>query len=194
MRMVCTSSLPWLLDIRYLSDRADAIRTKRREAIALLDTLPESIFIEMFGDPATSGWRWRRRTLASACASQDDIRCGPFGTQLAKHEFRSDGVPLLGIKNVNAAFELPPWEFLDERTARRLSHYSIEPGDIVMTRKGTVGNCSVYPHGRSVAIMHSDLLRIRPSPIEFEAGFLAHQPSVDTAKPTFNRHLKIDNC
>ena len=34
-------------------DAADALRTKRRQALAKLDTLTQAIFIDMFGDPAS---------------------------------------------------------------------------------------------------------------------------------------------
>ena len=37
--------------IAEVLDRADALRTKRREALALLDDLTQSIFHDMFGDP-----------------------------------------------------------------------------------------------------------------------------------------------
>jgi type I restriction enzyme S subunit len=53
--------------------------------------------------------------------------------------------------------------------------YSIEPGDIVMTRKGTVGNCAVYPATLPLGIMHSDLLRLRVNRETCEPIFLAHQ-------------------
>jgi type I restriction enzyme S subunit len=107
--------------------------------------------------------------------AKDDIRCGPFGTQLAKAEYRDHGVPLWGIKHVNAAFGLATSEFLEPGTASRLVHYSVEPGDIVMTRKGTVGNCAVYPDGHPVGIMHSDLLRLRLDRANWEPVFVAHQ-------------------
>ena len=34
-------------------DRAEALRAKRRAALAQLDTLTQSIFLDLFGDPAT---------------------------------------------------------------------------------------------------------------------------------------------
>ncbi len=33
-------------------DRAEALRAKRRAALAQLDTLTQSIFLDMFGDPS----------------------------------------------------------------------------------------------------------------------------------------------
>jgi type I restriction enzyme S subunit len=76
---------------------------------------------------------------------------------------------------VNALFEMPANEFLEPQTAQKLARYSIEPGDLVMTRKGTVGNCAVYPENFPVGIMHSDLLRLRVSRDKCEPMFLGHQ-------------------
>jgi type I restriction enzyme, S subunit len=118
---------------------------------------------------------WSRVPLTAVCASADDIKCGPFGTQLNKDEFREEGVPLWGIKHVNVNFAIPTKEFLEPRTARRLQQYDLKPGDIVMTRKGTVGNCAVYPAQFEVGIMHSDLLRLRVDPVRCESAFLVHQ-------------------
>lgn len=40
--------------ISAILDQSDALRAKRREALAQLDELQQAIFIEMFGDPATN--------------------------------------------------------------------------------------------------------------------------------------------
>ena len=122
-----------------------------------------------------SGNPWNRVPLTAVCASTDDIKCGPFGTQLNKDEFRTEGVPLWGIKQVNVSFAIPTKEFLEPRTAKRLQQYDLKPGDIVMTRKGTVGNCAVYPDHFEVGIMHSDLLRLRVDAARCEPSFLVHQ-------------------
>ncbi|MGY1914405.1 restriction endonuclease subunit S [Blastococcus sp. SYSU DS0973] len=165
--------LPPLADQRRIAtvlSRAESLRANRQETLDHFGDLGNSIYLEMF-----AGTEWPRRRLVDLCATRDDIRCGPFGTQLQKSEFREAGVPLWGIKNVNARFELPAWEFVAEATADRLSQYSIIPGDIVMTRKGTIGNCSVYPSHLPLGIMHSDLLRLRMDPDRVVPEFLAHQ-------------------
>ncbi len=67
-RIVCESRLPLppLHEQRRIAailDKADALRAKRRAAISRLDTLAQSIFLEMFGDPARNLKGWRRMAL-----------------------------------------------------------------------------------------------------------------------------------
>ena len=67
-RIVCESRLPLppLAEQRRIADildKADALRAKRRAALAQLDTLTQSIFLDMFGDPATNPKGWPRSTL-----------------------------------------------------------------------------------------------------------------------------------
>ena len=55
--------LPEQQRIADILDRADALRAKRRAALALLDTLPQAIFVEMFGDPRINPMGWPQVTL-----------------------------------------------------------------------------------------------------------------------------------
>jgi type I restriction enzyme, S subunit len=161
--------------IAAILDKAEELRSLRRQSIEQLDILGRSIFIEMFGDPIFNQHKWQRTQLVNLCTSPDNIKCGPFGTQLSKDEYKTEGVPLWGIRNVNALFKIPTKEFLELKTANKLIQYSIQSGDIVMTRKGTVGNCAVYPEGYPLGIMHSDLLRLRINYQVCNPIFLSHQ-------------------
>jgi type I restriction enzyme S subunit len=49
--------------IAAILDQADALRAKRREALAELDGLAQAIFVEMFGDPTTNPYGFQKKTL-----------------------------------------------------------------------------------------------------------------------------------
>ncbi len=52
--------------IAGILDAADALRAKRRESLAQLDTLLQSTFLDMFGDPVTNPLALPKETLKSA--------------------------------------------------------------------------------------------------------------------------------
>ncbi len=57
--------LPEQRRIADILDKADAIRRKRKEAIALTEELLRSAFLEMFGDPVTNPKGWEVRPLTA---------------------------------------------------------------------------------------------------------------------------------
>jgi type I restriction enzyme S subunit len=54
--------------IAAILDKADALRRKRKRAIELLDSLTQSIFLEMFGDPASNPLRWPQKEICAVCS------------------------------------------------------------------------------------------------------------------------------
>ena len=60
--------------IARILDAADALRTKRREAIGQLDSLIQSTFLDMFGDPITNPKGWAEMPLGEL--AQDSFRNG----------------------------------------------------------------------------------------------------------------------
>jgi type I restriction enzyme, S subunit len=79
--------------IAAILDKADTLRAKRRAALAQLDTLTQSIFLDMFGDPATNPRNSPRRPLASLIREDDTINYGVVqpGDDL------DEGVPLVRV-------------------------------------------------------------------------------------------------
>ena len=55
--------------IAAVLDVADALRAKRRLALARLDSLSPAIFIDMFGDPVSNPYGWPRVALGELLAS-----------------------------------------------------------------------------------------------------------------------------
>lgn len=54
--------------IAEVLDRAETLRAKRRAALAQLDTLTQSIFLDLFGDPVTNLKRWPMLMLRDVLA------------------------------------------------------------------------------------------------------------------------------
>ncbi len=68
--------LPEQRRIAAILDKADAIRRKRREAVALTEELLRSAFLEMFGDPVTNPKGWPTVRLDSLVRPGDRINYG----------------------------------------------------------------------------------------------------------------------
>lgn len=147
--------------IARVLEQADALRKHAQQMETELNQLAQSLFLDMFGAEGNAVDGTKRVKLSELVKRDDDIKCGPFGTQLGKHEFREKGVPLWGIRHVNSNFSIHTHEYVTEEKAIELEQYALLADDIVMTRKGTVGNCHLYPKHFPKGVMHSDLLRIR---------------------------------
>lgn len=79
--------------IAAILDQADSLRAKRRVAIAELDTLTQSIFVEMFGDPTRNPKGWPVAPLSTLIPTEDKINYGVV--QPGDHV--DDGVPLIRV-------------------------------------------------------------------------------------------------
>lgn len=142
--------------INTTSKKIDFLAAKRKEQLDKLNVLSSALFYEMFGNQLDG-----EDPLVDLCEKKEDIKCGPFGTQLSKSEYQSSGVAVWGIPQINSKFGLPPTDYVSEQKAKKLEGYSVVPGDIVMSRKGNVGQCCVFPQELDKGIIHSDVLRIR---------------------------------
>ena len=59
--------LPQLIEQRRIADvldRAEALRAKRRAVLAQLDSLTQSIFLDLFGDPVVNPKGWQRKKFS----------------------------------------------------------------------------------------------------------------------------------
>lgn len=162
-------------DIVAVLDRISKIIKYRQRQLQKLDELVKARFVELFGDLANPSCLWETIKLADACASADDIKCGPFGTQLGKGEYVDSGVAVWEIPQINAAFKACPTHFITEEKATQLKAYSLVPGDIAMSRKGNVGRCAIFPDEYVDGIIHSDVLRIRVNEQKVNPVFMMYQ-------------------
>lgn len=156
-------------------DKVSDLILKRCNQLDKLNELVRSRFVEMFGDMANPKCRHPKYKLVDVCMDPDDIKCGPFGTQLNKDEYQTEGIAVWEIPQINSGFTNKPVHFLTIEKAEQLKAYSIEPGDIAMSRKGNVGKCGLFPLDYESGIIHSDVLRIRVDNRRVNPCFLMYQ-------------------
>ena len=158
--------------IAGILDAADALRAKRREALAELDTLLQSTFLDMFGDPVTNPMRWEINRFDNWL---DNIDSGWSPKCLNRKALIGEwGVLKLGAVT---------WCEFDESAQKALPpslaprpELEVAPGDLLFTRKNThdLVAAVAYVHNVRPRLMLSDLIfRLRlKSGIEMKPTFL----------------------
>ncbi|MDX2544176.1 restriction endonuclease subunit S [Streptomyces sp. WI04-05B] len=71
---------------------------------------------------------------------------GPFGSKVTTSDYREDGVPFIrGVNLAQGTFLDDGFVFISAGKAKEIESALVKPGDIVFTRKGTVGQVSMIP-------------------------------------------------
>ena len=156
--------VPALPDQRRLAtllNKADHLCRTRRYALQLSDTFLQSVFLEMFGDPATNPKGWDIRPLRTLSIKFSD---GPFGSNLKSEHYAERGVRVIRLQNVGVG------EFIDVDRAyispthfAELIQHRCLPGDVIA---GTMGDPNlrafVIPATLPESLNKADCVQIRP--------------------------------
>lgn len=156
--------LPTQKRIAQILDSAAAIRDKTQQLLKEYDQLSKSIFLEMFGDPATNSKNFKIRQLDEFYISQKEgTKCGPFGGALKKDEFVNEGIAVWNMDNISKNGELDTniklW--ISYEKFLKLESYSVINNDIIISRAGTVGKMSVVNSKHEKSIISTNLIRLR---------------------------------
>ena len=147
--------------IAEILDAADALRTKRREALAELNTLLRSTFLHMFGDPVTNPKSWPEVALG-AHTSKIGSGATPLGGEAA---YKQDGIALIRSKNVrDGHFSQHELAFIDDQQAARLDGVVVETDDVLLNITGaSVARVCRAPHYVLPARVNQHVAIIRPT-------------------------------
>ncbi len=156
--------LPSLVEQRRIAgilDKADALRAKRQVVLSRFDTLTQSIFLDMFGDPATNPKRWPVVLLRESTAG---VQIGPFGSLLHQEDYVNGAIPLVNPKHIQQGTIQPdPSETLSARKFAELETYHLQAGDVVMGRRGEMGRCAIVNEDSGPLLCGTGSLFIRPN-------------------------------
>lgn len=139
--------------IAAILDQADHLRAKRRAALARLDGLTQSIFVDMFGDPAMNP---KRLPVEAFGANVRSIR---YGTG-SPPPYVADGVPFIRATNVKAGtVASKDLKFISPLDAQRISKCRLSSGNLVVVRSGVnTGDCAIIPKEYDGACAAFDLI------------------------------------
>jgi type I restriction enzyme, S subunit len=165
-------------------ERADELRTKRCQALARLDDLTKSVFLDMFGHPAINPLRWEESTIEAVAEQVTD------GEHLTPMRAPS-GVMLLSARNVRDGYldfgnvdYVPQKEY--ERIRRRCNPVR---GDILISCSGTIGRVAAVRTGVPLALVRSVAL-VRPSKDVLRTDYLENYLRTQALKDRMMRDAK----
>ncbi len=152
--------------IAEILDRTQSLISKRKEAIAKLDTLIQSIFLEMFGDPVTNPKNIKTLHLAKVCKRiTDGTHQPPKWSEL--------GYPFLFVSNiVSGEITFDTAKFISSETHEELTRRCpIETDDILYSTVGSYGVPVIVKTERKFAFQRH-IAHIKPEANLIDSKFL----------------------
>ena len=164
--------------IARILDAADALRAKRREALAQLDDLLQSTFLDMFGDPVTNPMGWTKVRSGELLLLPPKI--GTI-TPAAGRGYLVVRVGEIGESRI--AFERCGRVEISEKD---FAKFRLERGDTVIARaigsKNHLGKASFFAGFDEATVIDSHVMRLRPDPIKCDGLWLYSLISSDRGK------------
>ncbi|MFT4243089.1 MAG: restriction endonuclease subunit S [Acidovorax sp.] len=149
--------LPEQRRIAALLDQAETLRTQRRTALALLDSLTQSLFLDMFGDPAKNPYGWVIGKIG------DMLESASYGTS---EKSGPDGeFPVLRMNNITRTGELDleDLKYMD-LLGKDHERYLVKAGDVLFNRTNSaelVGKTAIVPQSAPSLAYAGYLVRLR---------------------------------
>lgn len=109
-----------------------------------------------------SHWELKKLKYLASNGSDMGIQIGPFGGMLTGLSYDDDGeFKVYGQENTLSSDFSKGQRWLTRDQFLTLSNYHIASGDILFTRKGSIGGCTIVPVDVKPGIIDSDTIRLR---------------------------------
>jgi len=181
--------LPPLPEQRRIADllsRADHLRRLRRFSDTLSASLLQSVFLEMFGDPASNPKGWDVFYLAELCESSNGIKAGPFGSSLKKEIYTKSGYRIYGQEQViGGSFAIGDYYISKEMFEKDFKAYEVKTNDVLISLVGTFGKTIIVPEGIKPGIINPRLLKISPRKDKLNSVYLAQYLQLSSVQKQF---------
>ena len=143
--------------IAAILDKADGIRRKRKDTLLMADDLLKSFFRKSFFG---SGIDWPVRPLryVSELINGDRSSNYPSGKDIV-----DQGILFLNTKNISGSeLTLDERVFITEEKFRSLTRGKLRQKDLVMTLRGSIGQCAIFDCGYDTGFINAQMMIIRP--------------------------------
>ncbi|MEZ8028122.1 restriction endonuclease subunit S [Enterovibrio norvegicus] len=156
--------------IASVLEKADQLRKDCQQMEQELNSLAQSVFIDMFGDPVTNPKGWDKKELFSLCSKVTD------GTHQSP-EWAEVGVPFLFISNVrNGKVDFDTGKYITRRCYEELTRTCpIEVDDILYTTVGSYGHVALVKDCFPDFCFQRHIAHIKPDPNKIIPEFLYYQ-------------------
>jgi type I restriction enzyme S subunit len=151
--------------IAAILDRADALRAKRREVLARLSTLTQSILADVLSSEESSA----KVRVGDVCTRVTD------GTHQSP-SWTSEGIPFLFVSNITSGeIDFNTTRFISSETWHELTRNSpIECGDVLYSSVGSYGNPVVVRTSSPFAFQRH-IAHLKPKRSVLQSDFFAAQ-------------------
>lgn len=163
--------------IAKILDHVEALRAKRHAALTHLDSLIQSIFLDLFGDPVANIKRWKTSLLENH-ATKIGSGATPSGGETS---YKNHGISLIRSLNIrDGNFSFKDLAFIDTDQAAKLAGVIVEKDDVLLNITGaSVARVCRAPASVLPARVNQHVCIIRPkstlNPIFLEKLLLSPQ-------------------
>ena len=107
------------------------------------------------------GWAWATIAQIGEIGEQT-VLTGPFGTNLKKEDFTSEGIPVVTIGCLTeAGLNLDKAAFVSVEKASELNRYGLRLGDLLFSRMATVGRAGIVGQEADGCLFNYHIMRLR---------------------------------
>lgn len=178
--------LPEQRRIAAILDQADTLRAKRREALAQLDGLTQSIFIEMFGDPAENPLGFPVKQLSELIATGDTINYGV----VQPGDDVDEGIPLVRVGDlIGGRVQHEAIKRIEPSIESAYKRSRLVGDEILVSCVGSIGVVALATEGEKGFNIARAVARIRLSPA-ISRAFMAAQLGTASIQRYFTQELR----
>ena len=133
---------------------------------------------------------WDLSSLIDLAREDSDIVGGPFGSNLKVSDYRTSGIPIIRLQNIDRnKFINKNIKYISQEKANELRYHSFRAGDVVLAKLGDpIGKTCMIPDYLREGIVTADIVRIRTIPEKTHKEFIVYALNSNFCLEQFCKH------